>query len=81
MFLWATSAAVRFNMVQFIVVNVIVGAVTACLFGVPTALYVGKKLTAAWIITGAIAIFLGPIFDLVHLVRIIIQKTIKFFSL
>lgn len=65
-------------MVQFIVVNVIVGAITACLFGVPTALRVGKALTAAWLIAGAIAIFLGPVFDLIHLFRLLTQKIMKF---
>ncbi len=56
-------------MIQFMIVAVIVGGFTACFFGVPASLMVGRKLTEFWIMAGLLVTIMGPFFGLVRFVR------------
>ncbi len=64
---------------QYIIVMAIVGVFTACFFGVPASLAVGRNLTALWIVGGFVVIFLGPLFDLARLFRYFYQRVTSLF--
>ncbi len=66
-------------MIQWMIVVVIMGAITACFFGVPAALTVGRELTATWIVAGLIVTVLGPFFNLIRFFRNLTQRTTRFF--
>jgi len=56
-------------MIQFMIVAVIVGWVTAAFFGVPASLRVGVKLTEYWILAGFLITVLEPFFGLLGFIR------------
>ncbi len=66
-------------MIQYMIVTVIVGAITACFFGVSAALTVGRELTAIWIVAGLVVTILGPFFNFIRFFRYLSQRTIGFF--
>jgi hypothetical protein len=61
---------------QFVVVLLIVGGVTAVFFGVPASLEAGEKLINIWIGAGLLVVLLTPVFGIgrffYHLLRAIL---------
>ncbi len=66
-------------MMLFIIVALIVGAVTACFFGVDTALWAGKRTVDIWIIVGLVITILSPFLDIFRFLKYVGQRLYNLF--
>ena len=66
-------------MTLYIVVALIVGAVTAIFFGMETSLRAGERLTEYWIIAGLILTLLSPFLGVFRFFKFIVQKLHQIF--
>ena len=67
-------------MTLYIVVLLMVGAVTAIFFGMETSLRAGERLTEYWIIAGLVLTILSPFLGIFRILRSFGQKLYNLFN-